>query len=33
MAEGTVKWFNDKKGWDFIWQDRGPKIAQYYQYT
>jgi CspA family cold shock protein len=24
MAQGTVKWFNDEKGFGFITQDNGP---------
>lgn len=26
MAQGTVKWFNDAKGFGFIAQDNGPDI-------
>lgn len=26
MAEGTVKWFNDAKGFGFIEQDDGPDV-------
>ena len=26
MANGTVKWFNDKKGYGFIEQEEGPDI-------
>jgi cold shock protein len=26
MAEGTVKWFNDAKGFGFIEQDQGPDV-------
>ena len=26
MANGTVKWFNDKKGFGFIAQDNGPDV-------
>jgi len=26
MANGTVKWFNDKKGFGFIEQDSGPDV-------
>ena len=26
MANGTVKWFNDKKGFGFIEQEEGPDV-------
>jgi len=26
MAEGTVKWFNDQKGFGFIEQEDGPDV-------
>ena len=26
MAEGTVKWFNEAKGFGFIEQDNGPDV-------
>ncbi|MCW5198593.1 cold-shock protein [Desulfobulbus sp. F4] len=26
MAQGTVKWFNDSKGFGFIQQDSGPDV-------
>jgi cold shock protein len=26
MAQGTVKWFNDQKGFGFITQDDGPDV-------
>jgi CspA family cold shock protein len=26
MANGTVKWFNDQKGFGFIEQDNGPDV-------
>jgi len=26
MADGTVKWFSDKKGFGFIEQDDGPDV-------
>ena len=31
MAEGTVKWFNDKKGFGFISQDNGPDVFVHHE--
>ena len=30
MAEGTVKWFSEKKGYGFIEQDDGPDVFVHY---
>jgi len=30
MAEGTVKWFNDAKGFGFIEQDNGPDVFAHF---
>lgn len=30
MAEGTVKWFNDSKGFGFISQEEGPDVFAHY---
>ena len=30
MAEGTVKWFSEKKGYGFIMQDDGPDVFVHY---
>ena len=30
MAEGTVKWFNDSKGFGFIAQEDGPDVFAHY---
>ena len=30
MINGTVKWFNNAKGWGFIRQDTGPDVFVHY---
>jgi cold shock protein len=30
MASGTVKWFNDQKGFGFIMQEDGPDVFVHY---
>jgi cold shock protein len=30
MAHGTVKWFNDQKGFGFITQESGPDVFVHY---
>lgn len=30
MAQGTVKWFNDAKGFGFIEQENGPDVFAHY---
>ena len=30
MAEGTVKWFSEKKGYGFIEQEDGPDVFVHY---
>jgi cold shock protein len=29
-VEGTIKWFNEKKGFGFIQQDNGPDVFVHY---
>ena len=31
MAEGTVKWFSDQKGFGFITQDEGPDVFVHHE--
>jgi CspA family cold shock protein len=31
MPEGTVKWFNDQKGYGFITQDNGPDVFVHHE--
>ena len=31
MAEGTVKWFSDQKGYGFITQDNGPDVFVHHE--
>ncbi len=31
MPEGTVKWFNDRKGYGFITQDNGPDVFVHHE--
>lgn len=30
MLEGTIKWFNNKKGWGFIQKDDGSDVFVHY---
>jgi CspA family cold shock protein len=32
LAEGTVKWFSNKKGFGFIEQENGPDIFLHYSF-
>lgn len=31
MPEGTVKWFNERKGFGFITQDNGPDVFVHHE--
>lgn len=31
MPEGTVKWFNERKGYGFITQDNGPDVFVHHE--
>jgi len=31
LPEGTVKWFNDQKGYGFITQDEGPDVFVHHE--
>ncbi|RJP25699.1 MAG: cold-shock protein [Candidatus Abyssobacteria bacterium SURF_5] len=31
LAEGTVKWFSDQKGFGFITQDNGPDVFVHHE--